>query len=316
MNERSLSFELGVKSDPIEYRYSYEWLFRLMERLNIYNLQLGTFFEFYDLEDSWFRDLRELASRHGIRIRSVFTAHRELGGFFTGDPRLERVARRNFERLIKVASLLGARYAGSNPGAVYRDQMSNKAAGIARYTAHMKELSIIARKEGLAALTIEPMSCMAEPPSSKAEIAALMNELAEHHQALPEESVPVYLCGDISHGLADCDKNIIEGNYELFEFEIPWTCEFHIKNTDRVFGSTFGFTEEDRDRGNVDMSMVMNMVWAHENDWPVKELVGYLEIGGPKLGRDWSDYALERQIEDSLIYLKRLNHESRGRPAQ
>ena len=35
-------------------------------------------------------------------------------------------------------------------------------------------------------------------------------------------------------------------------------------------------------------------------DWPVSEVVGYLEIGGPKLGRDYSDYRLEKQLGESL----------------
>ena len=112
-----------------------------------------------------FRDLRSAAASYGIAIRSVFTAHRELGGFFAGDPGMERAARRNYERLIEVAALLGASYAGSNPGAVLRDRMSTKEAGIRCYLKHMKELMAGAKALGLAGLTIEPMSCGAEPPS-------------------------------------------------------------------------------------------------------------------------------------------------------
>lgn len=39
------------------------------------------------LDDSWFSELRDKAESRGLRIKSVFTAHRELGGFFCGDPR-------------------------------------------------------------------------------------------------------------------------------------------------------------------------------------------------------------------------------------
>ena len=49
-----MKIQLGIKSDPVEYRYSYEWLFRIMEQENIKNLQLGTFFELYQLPDEWF----------------------------------------------------------------------------------------------------------------------------------------------------------------------------------------------------------------------------------------------------------------------
>jgi hypothetical protein len=44
-----MKIELGIKSDPVEYRYSYEWLFRIMEQENVTHLQLGTFFELYQL---------------------------------------------------------------------------------------------------------------------------------------------------------------------------------------------------------------------------------------------------------------------------
>jgi sugar phosphate isomerase/epimerase len=297
-------FDIGVKSDPIEYRYSYEWLFGLMRDSGVANLQLGSFFELYSLEDAWFHDLSSLAASYGIRIRSVFTSHRELGGFFTGEPAMERVARRNYERLIEVAALLGASYVGSNPGAVPRDRMRLKEEGIRRYLGHMKELMSGARSLGLLALTIEPMSCGAEPPSSPDEIALMMGELAGHHRRESGTTVPVYLCGDISHGFADRDSKTLHGNVELFEYEIPHMCEFHIKNTDAVFGSTFGFGEEERRRGIVQLDELVELVYRRADDWPVPEVVGYLEIGGPKLGRDYSDWRLEGQLRDSLAAIR------------
>ena len=77
-----MKIEIGVKSDPIQYRYTYEWLFDLMREQKVRYLQLGSFFELYMLEDSFFTDLRNLAEKKDIEIRSCFTAHRELGGFF------------------------------------------------------------------------------------------------------------------------------------------------------------------------------------------------------------------------------------------
>jgi ribulose-phosphate 3-epimerase len=297
------TLELGVKSDPVEYRYSYGWLFRLMRRHGLRRLQLGSFFELYQLEDGWFLDLREQAAAQGIAISSVFTAHRELGGFFSGDPRLERVARRNYERLIEVAALLGARHAGSNPGAVFRDRMDDKAEGLRRYVRHMEDLSQKARGLGLEALTVEPMSCTAEPPSTTAEIGAMMEGFSRHHGANPASSVPVYLCGDVSHGFADREGKVVHGNMELFEFEVPWLCEFHLKNTDHMFASTFGFSPADRARGIVDLEAVFATVRRRAADFPVREVVAYLEIGGPKLGRDYSDWQLERQLDESIDHI-------------
>jgi ribulose-phosphate 3-epimerase len=282
MNPETAPFriELGVKSDPVEYRYSYEWLFRLMERKGVRHLQLGSFFELYQLPDAWFKALRARAADHD----------------------LEAVARRNYERLVEVAALVGARHVGSNPGAVYRDRMEEKEAGIARYVGHMKELSRKARGLGLSALTVEPMSCLAEPPTTAAEIRDMMRSFAAFHAADPEGTAPVLLCGDISHGHADESRRVLEGNVELFEAGIPWMCEFHLKNTDAVFGSTFGFGPDELRRGIVDLPALFALARRREADWPVRDPVAYLEIGGPKTGRDWSDHLLGRQLEESLDY--------------
>jgi ribulose-phosphate 3-epimerase len=299
-----MRLELGVKSDPIEYRYPFDWLFALMREHDVHFLQLGSFFELFSVEDAYLTELRALADLYNIRIKSVFTAHRELGGFFTGNPHLERAARRNWERLIDVASLVGADFVGSNPGAVYRNHLADKERGLASYVRHMKELSQKAKVKGLKALTLEPMSCLAEPPSTPDEIRSLLTELSSYHQANQATTVPFYLCGDVSHGVADKDKKILHDNMELFEFGLPWMCEFHFKNTDSIFNSTFGFGPEERARGIVDVGPVVSIARRRAADWPVEEVVGYLEIGGPKHGRDYSDNLLGQQLSDSLEHIK------------
>ena len=50
---------------------------------------------------------------------------------------------------------------------------------------------------------------------------------------------------------------------------------------------------------------------------PLTEVVGYLKIGGPKLGRDYSDPRLEASLRASLRYLRetwpiRVNAQARG----
>ncbi len=80
---------------------------------------------------------------------------RILGGFYIDDPGWEGVARRNFERLIDVGSLLGATSVGSNPGAVYRDRMGVRKRGIECYLKHMKELKGFAHEKGIDWLTME-----------------------------------------------------------------------------------------------------------------------------------------------------------------
>ena len=296
---------LGVKSDPIEYRYSFDWLFRIMAEEGVDALQVGSIFEMYQLEDGYFSGLRKRAEAYGIRIESLFTAHRELGGFFLCDPYWERVARRNYERYIEVGALLGARHVGSNPGAVLRDCMEDKVEGTACYLRNMKELMHYAHARGIACLTMEPMSCLAEPPTLPEEIKAMAEELAEYHAA-HGGTVPVRYCADTSHGYADAQKRVVHTPLAQFEATLPWLGEFHVKNTDGIFGSTFGFTAAERERGIVDLAAVRDLLAARRDVIPEQDLVAYLEIGGPKTGRDYSDGCLEEALRSSLAHMKEV----------
>jgi ribulose-phosphate 3-epimerase len=305
---QQLQLHVGVKADPIEYRFSYDWLFRLMADEGIQWLQLGTFFEIYDLPDDWFRALRRRASDFGVEIHSVFTAHRELGGFFRCAPEDEAawgdVAKRKFQRLIEVGGLLGAWSVGSNPGALLRDQMGLKPAGLANYLRAMKDLMRHARRHGVQILGIEPMSCLAEPPTLPTEISALIEDLWAWHRANADETSTAGLCADVSHGYADRDGTVVFDNLKLIEAGLPYTHELHLKNTDNLFNSTFGFTEKERARGIVDVRAFRDFIIARAAVLPYERLVGYLEIGGPKLGRDYADHLLEAQLRESLRHVK------------
>ena len=76
------------------------------------------------------------------------------------------------------------------------------------------------------------------------------------------------------------------------------------KNTDRLFDCTFGFAPEERERGIVSVESVRDLVLANADVIPTDTLIGYLEIGGPKLGRDYSDHKLERLLRESFRYLR------------
>ncbi|MDF3059485.1 MAG: ribulose-phosphate 3-epimerase [Rariglobus sp.] len=302
-----MNIQLGLKTDCIETRYSFPWLFDLLAEEGIPNIQLGSFYELYALDDTYFTELRREAESRGLRIKSVFTAHRELGGFFVGDVRMERAARKGFERLLEVGVLVGADYVGSNPGAVYRDQPpAQKAAGTATYLRNLKELSRRAHRFGLKGLTMEPMSCLAEPPTTPEEMRHYIGEMRTDHAANPATTVPTYLCGDISHGLADINKQIIHSNTELFIAGIPMMNEFHFKNTDAIYGSTFGFNPEEKQKGIVDLVAFKTLCDRHADQWPVDDVVGYLEIMGPKIGRDYSDPHLGTELRTSLRAIKEV----------
>jgi len=301
-----LTLQLGVKTDPVEYRFSYEWLFRLLAEEGVRHVQLGTFFEIYQLPDEFFHRLRRQADDLGIAIHSVFTAHRELGGFFIDEPGWEAVARRSYERLIEVGALVGARSVGSNPGAVYRDRIGTKRRGVECYLRNMKELMVFAHQQGVEWLLIEPMSCLAEPPTLPDEIRSMADELDAYHRQQAESTARIGYCTDVAHAFADRDGRLGHDHLELLEATLPYLVEVHLKNTDRQYCSTFGFSPAEREAGIIEIEPVRRLLLAHAERIPVDPLIGYLEIGGPKLGRDHSDKELADQLRQSIRYLKEV----------
>ncbi len=301
-----MRLQVGVKSDPVEYRYSYEWLFRLMAEEGIHHLQLGTFFEMYHLPAESLLELRDQAERAGVRISSLFSSHRELGGMLRPEPGWQGVARRAYERLIEVGALLGADSVGANAGAIMRDRMDLKPEAIRRYLGHMRELMVYAHEQGLAWLTIEPMSCLAEPPTLPGEIEAMADELTAYQRQHPDRTARIGYCVDVAHGYADRAGTVAWDNMQLLQASLPYLAEIHLKNTDGRFDATFGFSEAERARGIVDIEAVKAMLLANAHVLPVQEVVGYLEIGGPKTGRDYTDYQLEDMLRQSLRYLRQV----------
>jgi len=299
-----LSLQLGVKTDPAEYRFSYEWLFRLLAEEGVRLVQLGTFFEIYQLPDEYFHGLRRQADDLGIAIYSIFTAHRELGGFFIDEPGWEQVARRSYERLIQIGAIVGARSVGSSAGAVYRDRMGTKKQGLECYLRHMKELMGFAHERGIRWLTIEPMSCLAEPPTLPDEIRLIAEQLNAYHHEHAESTARVGYCTDIAHAYADRDLRVRYDHLDLLRATLAHLVEIHLKNTDPQYCSTFGFSAAEREAGVIQIEPVRQMLLSHADVIPVDHVVGYLEIGGPKLGRDYTDKDLADQLRESLHYLK------------
>ena len=301
-----MRIHIGVCSDPIEYRYTHEWLFDLLRELGVGFVQFGSVPEMYLLEDGFFLDIRRQAERRNVQLRSCFASRRETGGFFAGNPYLEKAARVSYERLIAIGSLLGADSVGGTPGSVYRDRMHFKAEGIACYLRHMKELMVLAREKGLKALAMETMSCLAEPPTLPEEIDQVLGQLDEHHRRNPGATVPVRICADIAHGYADREGRVVHDNWSLFEKAIPYMGEMHIKNTDERFEAAFGFSPEERARGIVDLRRLKELIARNEHRFPVQDFYGYLEIGGPKLGRDYSDWRLQEDIAQSISAIREV----------
>ena len=132
---------LGLKSDPIENRYSYEWLFRILAEERVHHVQLGSFVAMYHLPDDYFIGLRQLAADYGIQISTLFTTHREMGGFFRHEhPAWGEATRSLYRRMIEIGALVGAGAVGSNPGAVMRDRADYKDEGWRRWVSFVQEM--------------------------------------------------------------------------------------------------------------------------------------------------------------------------------
>ena len=300
------SINIGIKTDPINTRYSFDWLCQLLKEEEIKFVQLGAFFEMFhmDGDDSYFMQLRETAEKHGLRLKSMFSAYREFGGFFYDHPAMEKAADTMYRKYIKAAGTLGLDYAGTNPGAVQRDQFHKKDKGTEVFIKYMKEYQHLAKEVGLKALNIEPMSCMAEPPTTPDEMDYYISTLNNYHRQNPDSTVPVWLCGDISHGLCDINKNEVYSNIDLLKAGIPMMAEFHFKNTDAIYNSTFGFSDDEMKKGIINLEEIKTI--CETGNWPVNEVVGYLEIMGPKIGRDYTDPFLGDALRTSLRVIKKV----------
>ena len=131
--------------------------------------------------------------------------------------------------------------------------MGLKPEGLRCYIDNMKELSHFAHERGIEWLTIEPMSCLAEPPTLPQEMIDMAEELTAYQKEHSNAAKFGY-CSDISHGYWNADQTECVSHIDLFKASLPWLYEVHLKNTDRNFGSTFGFEPKNVEKGIVDLA--------------------------------------------------------------
>lgn len=125
-----------------------------------------------------------------------------------------------------------------------------------------------------------------------------------YHENHPDDTVHFGYCGDISQGLANEKGEVIEQNEDYFLAAIPHLYEFHFKNTDCIFHETFGFEPENVKRGIVSVERVRAILLQNQDRLPVKVIIGYLGLLGPKIGRDYTDLQLGRMLHIFTVYQK------------
>ncbi len=91
---------------------------------------------------------------------------------------------------------------------------------------------------------------------------------------------------------------------QILDASLPYLRELHLKNTDARFEEVLGFSPAEREKGIVEIQQVRDHLLANAPRLPTAKLIGYLEITGPKTGRDYSDWKLEEQLRGSLRYLR------------
>lgn len=294
-----MTWTLGLKTDPIETRFSYPWLFQILREEGVRHVQLGTFFELYQLPDGFFRELRDQAQAADITISSVFTAHRELGGWFRPETGFVDVARTNLRRLIHIGGLLGAESVGFNAGAVLRDRRPDLASGLRIFQREFADALKVAKDCNVGTLTLEPMSTWAEPPTLPADISRMGQECAAMHEADPTGTAQFGYCVDVAHGYLNESGKVVHDHWDLIQATLPWLHELHLKNTDARYHSTFGFGPG-TEHGIIDIGALRDFFRLHRADMRNPHPIAYLEIGGPKIGRDNTDPHLEAELRASL----------------
>ena len=97
-------------------------------------------------------------------------------------------------------------------------------------------------------------------------------------------------------------------NVDLFQAALPYLHHVHLKNTDPIFNATFGFAPDERQQGIVDVALFRDLLLdaARAGTLPVDTVVAYLEVGGPKTGRDYSDWQLEQMLRASLRHVREV----------
>jgi ribulose-phosphate 3-epimerase len=211
----------------------------------------------------------------------------------------------NYKRLIQIAEIVGSSSAGSSMGGVLRDRMRYRDRGIEAYIEGIQELMHYAEEHGIGWLTTELMSSFAEPPCSAEEMTEIGSRLSHYHERHPDRTSRYGFCADISHGWVNENMEELQNNEDYFHAAAPYLYEFHFKNTDRIYHETFGFERENLKKGIVDVRKIRSILFQNQDKIPVNPIVGYLELPGPKLGRDYSDIQLDRMLRESLRHIKK-----------
>jgi sugar phosphate isomerase/epimerase len=255
------------------------------------------------------------AAQHGVEIFDTYTGmstHR----YHSFSHSLPEPRERMKQWIIEIMDLtlaLGSRRWGGHVDALpveVMDDPEETQKRIARAYATWRELAVIAKEKGMAALSVEQMYVPSEVPWTLRQAEEMLIACN-----LDREGVPVYLTLDVGHqagqqyGLSGPDLDYLEWTRQFGAFaEIV-----HLQQTTPESSAHWPFTEEYIAKGKVEMDKMMEAIhYAHEH-WessPVSAAVPAVQEQRLILevipASTKSEDILLRELAESADYLRRF----------
>ena len=281
-----ITLELGVRIDPTEDLYSYEWILQLMQEEEIRCAQLASFFGLYQLTDASVLELKARAEHFGVSFTSISAVHRELCGLFRPEKEYQRIATGIFERLVDIGALLEANSVGINVPMVPRhgDTRQEQQDGFRVRLGRLKDLVHRAQERGIDTLTVEHTTLDQR----------IAEELDADGTCTQIEAATIRYSFDTRSMATD----------RMLTHVVPQLHELHLRNTDLNLLGTFGFSERDRTVGIVDIPKLRQLLVSQPGGPHQRWITGYAEVAGPKPGGSHLDKTIQRANRESLRYLR------------
>ncbi len=195
------------------------------------------------------RDVAAAARELDVTITSVLTTYRDSGAIGSPNREIRESARLVGRSIIEQGASYGAASVGISFFTANHDEVADPESfdlAYARALEIWKGWMTDARRLGVERLLIEMAAARREACSTIEDTRRTLGQLAAHHRAHPDTTVPVGLCYDTGHGISPEESpNDEDRDFRAWLRAFPdVTHEIHLKNTDNRFLSTWHFTDE------------------------------------------------------------------------
>ncbi len=272
---RSVKLEIGINGAFITRRWERpENMLRLTRELGYHNHEFCA-----DVIDPFFmgdkafvlamaREVRQQAQQYGVHITDIYTgvATHRFHGLSHSQPTPRRRMREWIIECMNICREMGADRIGGHWDAISVEVMEAPEGyerAFARICAELRELAVIARDKGLAAIYQEQMYIPSEVPWTLDQCAEFLLATNADH-----EGVPVYTTVDVGHaagvhyGSSGADVDYLE-----------WLRRFaavseiiHLQQTTPDASHHWPFTEEYNEKGHIEIEPILEAIeYSHRN---------------------------------------------------